>query len=579
MKIACQSCQAKYTIADEKVLGRVVKIRCKKCGATIVINGNEAAADGGPVGAEEPTQAAPTSKAFDYAAQHGEEPWTVNVADGDQRTMTTADVVAQYKAGVINDETYCWKDGMGDWLPLREVDSLIAACGLGGPPPQPAYEPPQPVAPARSLQPVQQAARAVPAAPSSGAGLGALFGGMEPVAAAPPPDANGYGALRGGGAAAPAAARRAGGRAGAADLFGAAAEAGGENDVMTSAPQSTPAMHGDEKLTGQRNENSVLFSLNALTQSAPKESTPGPIGDGSGLIDIRALSANMAPKDKKTNHVDDIMNLGGGGAFTAALAAPVLAPPSAADAYGGTTPPGEKNRKLMLVIIARGVVVAGLLVAVILSLRKPPEAAGASTTPAGSVASPGETAAATASAVPVASAAPTASETSTAAAPGAAATPGDTSKSTSGASHKSAGGGGGGGGGAAVAATTAPAAVPPAGGGGGSLEEEMRRAGGGGAAPAPAPAPASTAAFDRGAAAAALGAVNVASCKKADGPTGGGHVAVTFAANGSVSSAIADAPPFAGSAVGGCIAGKFRGARVPAFGGAPVKVGKSFVLN
>ena len=41
MKIQCQSCQAKYTIADEKVLGKVVKIRCKKCSATIVINGNE----------------------------------------------------------------------------------------------------------------------------------------------------------------------------------------------------------------------------------------------------------------------------------------------------------------------------------------------------------------------------------------------------------------------------------------------------------------------------------------------------------------------------------------------------------
>ena len=44
MKIACQSCQAKYTIADEKVVGKVVKIRCKKCGTTIVVNGQEGAA-------------------------------------------------------------------------------------------------------------------------------------------------------------------------------------------------------------------------------------------------------------------------------------------------------------------------------------------------------------------------------------------------------------------------------------------------------------------------------------------------------------------------------------------------------
>jgi len=579
MKIACQSCQAKYTIADEKVLGRVVKIRCKKCGATIVINGNEAAAGGAP------HEEAPSSKAFDYAAQQAEEPWTVNVADGDQRTMTTPEVVAQYKAGVVNDETYCWKDGMGDWLPLREVDTLMAACGIGASPPaqQPAfYEAPQPAVAAQPayMAPAaaQPAARAVAAAPSSGPGLGALFGGVDAAAAAAP-DANGRRALRGGAAASTAAARRAGGRAGAADLFGAAAEAGGENDVMTSAPQGAPAMHRDDgKLTGERNENSVLFSLNALTQNAPKESTPGPQGDGSGLIDIRALSANMGPQANKANHVDDIMNLGGGGAFTAALAAPVLAPalPSeAADAYAGIAPPSEKNRNLMLVIIAMGFVVAGLLVAVVYSLRKPetptagPEG---SAIPAGSAApTPTESASAAPSA-----AAPAASDTSTAAA----AAPGNTSKSSAASSyHKAPAGGGGGGGGGGAAAAPAAADTPPPSGGGGFEEELRKAAGGGGAAPAAAPAPASTAPFDRGAAAAALGAVNVASCKKSDGPTGGGHVAVTFAPNGSVTTAVVDQPPFAGSAVGGCVAGKFRGARVPPFSGAPMKVGKSFVLN
>ena len=46
MKITCQSCQAKYTIADEKVAGKTVKIKCKKCGATIVVNGTETASTG-----------------------------------------------------------------------------------------------------------------------------------------------------------------------------------------------------------------------------------------------------------------------------------------------------------------------------------------------------------------------------------------------------------------------------------------------------------------------------------------------------------------------------------------------------
>jgi hypothetical protein len=89
----------------------------------------------------------------------------------------------------------------------------------------------------------------------------------------------------------------------------------------------------------------------------------------------------------------------------------------------------------------------------------------------------------------------------------------------------------------------------------------------------------STAPFDRGAAQGALGGVNVQSCKKPDGPTGSGHVKITFAPNGSVSSAVVDQGPVPGTAVGGCIAGKFRGAHVPPFGGGPVSVGKSFTIN
>ena len=48
MKVTCQSCQAKYTIADEKVRGKVAKIRCKKCGTTIIVNGTERCRRAGP---------------------------------------------------------------------------------------------------------------------------------------------------------------------------------------------------------------------------------------------------------------------------------------------------------------------------------------------------------------------------------------------------------------------------------------------------------------------------------------------------------------------------------------------------
>ncbi len=566
MKIACQSCQAKYTIADEKVLGRVVKIRCKKCGATIVINGNEisdtTAAQMQPPPGDDPTAVQSVrGGAYDYAAPQGEE-WTINVADGDQRTMLLPDVVAQFKAGVINDETYCWKDGMSDWLPLREIEPLATACGVSAQPPMPEAPPPA-------------------EAPAAAEGLGALFGGGggTPYPSPAQAEANGGGLFAAGPASAPAA-RRVGGRAAGGDLFSKVADAGGENDVMTSAPQGTPQMHEEPKLTGQRNENSVLFSLAALTQNAPKEEAPAP-QDGSGLIDIRALASTMKPKDdKKANHVDDIMNLGGGGAFSAALAAPVLAPPpvDVGDLGGvGLSEPQKANKLLLYGFIGMAFLFVVMLFLFFHSKASEATDAAAAASASAAMAAAQASAAATdtASAAPVASAAPTDS----AAAPATAAAPADTTASK-GTSHKR--GGGGGGGAVANAGDTlpppppTPASRPQS----NSLEAQMGAAVGATAAPPPPPPQAqSSEPFDRGAAAAALGGVNVQSCKRPDGPTGSGHVSVTFAPSGGVVSAVADQPPFAGTAVGGCVAAKFRSAHVPPFGGGSVKVGKSFVIN
>lgn len=571
MKISCQSCQAKYTIADEKVLGKIVKIRCKKCGATIVINGNEAAAH--------PAQDQNDTNVYDYTQQQSGEQWTVNVADGDQRTMGLAEMVSNFRGGVLNEETYIWKDGMSDWLPIREVAEVFSAVQMG---PRPSLHqepsvPPPAVLDAHEHQQHQQ--------------MGALFGPSstqdaptEEVAAA----RNGNGPAPLFGEAPPAAARRQGGRgAGGADLFGGVAAAGGEQDVMTSAASGEEA----PKMTGARNENSVLFSLSALTsEPKPAENKTTASGDGSGLIDIRALSATMGAEDSKKNkqtHVDDIMNLGGGGAFGAALAAPVLAPPpmEAVDTTGAAG--GGKSKGLMFGLLGLGAFLfAGIIVAVLL-LR------GGSTTP--STTGPGAT-----STTPTATATMSVAANDTATAPtntggssgssGSDTTPATTStakavstgtsamKAGTTPTHAAANTGGG--------ATTSAPVIPPAptntgGGGGGSLAEQLAKAAGantGGGATTSAPA-AAAAPFDRGAAAAALGGVNVAGCKKPDGPTGTGHVTVTFAPSGNVTSAVVDSPPFAGTPVGGCVAGKFRGAHVPAFSGGNVTVGKSFSLN
>lgn len=537
MKITCQSCQAKYTIADDKVLGKIVKIRCKKCSATIVVNGSD------------PSSRASRPESMDDAgqgAQPQDDAWTVNLAEGDQRTLTGPEIVAAYQAGIVQDETLCWKDGMSDWLPLREIDLLYDACGatnaLAAPP------------------------RIQPSAPVS---VGRGVSSARPPAGMPAA-ANGSGNLV---AAAPAVARRTGGRAPAADLFSGAAHAGSEEDVMTSAPVGMPQAHEDpQKLTGQRNENSVLFSLNALTsKSASERPPPIPGVEASGLIDIRQLSAQMGTEDaKKKSRIDDIMNLSSGGGFQAALAAPSFVAPSIEDyaqAEGVGPPPGKSRWLIYAALLAGVFVVVGAIGAAVVTMRgkgdTEKEAASASAAALAAAPSASEMAASdspapaasASAAAPVASAAskeaskPSGTKTGSAAAAAAAATaPAATSnlpKDTS------------------LGAAMAAAAVAPT------------------ATKAAAPAGESDQAFNMGEAKSRLAAAAAAaqSCKKADGPSGTGRAVVLFAPSGAAQSATITGPPFEGTPTGACVAARFRGVHVPPFGGSPFSVSKSFTIN
>lgn len=86
-------------------------------------------------------------------------------------------------------------------------------------------------------------------------------------------------------------------------------------------------------------------------------------------------------------------------------------------------------------------------------------------------------------------------------------------------------------------------------------------------------------AFDAAAAATALKAVELVKCKVAGGPRGEGHVSVTFAPEGGATEVVVDGGPYVRSPVERCISGQFKGARVPAFKGEPVKVGKKFRID
>jgi predicted Zn finger-like uncharacterized protein len=74
MKFFCQKCNTKYAIADEKVRGKVLKIRCKKCQAIIVVREGGASADNAAVAPAAATAPAPAAPARTQPARGSASP-------------------------------------------------------------------------------------------------------------------------------------------------------------------------------------------------------------------------------------------------------------------------------------------------------------------------------------------------------------------------------------------------------------------------------------------------------------------------------------------------------------------------
>jgi len=593
MKITCQSCQTKYTIADDKVAGKTVKIKCRKCGSPIVVHGDGGQASAGESAHATQAEGDDAAEPRGFAESAGGAPapagagqWLVNVAEGDERSLTTAGIAAAYANGTITQDTYVWKEGMSDWSPVAAIPELtqaIAAQMQQAPHARPTPAPAVPE-PAVGLGGTVMMDHAAPAPRAASAPPGA-----PRPASVPPPAA----------AATPTAARRAVNRGGV-DVFGAREQAAASPAVSPSAPPP-----GD-KLVGARNETSVLFSLSALTatESAAAKAQqddaallrPGP-GAGGRPRPGPGAGPGPARNNGERAGFDDIMNLGGGGIGSPILAPPpvlapvVEAPPpkpasmppmagmggmgAGASAYPPMGMPDAPKKKspvgIIIGVVAALAVVGGAAAAALGVFSSPPPVAQNDTPTTAqtgaSEAKPADTAAAEAK--PADTAGAEAKPADTAAAEAKPADTGPVAANTPGGPRPG-----------------GPIGAQPGGTKPGDKEPEKAPD-----KPAePTPPPEKTAApaegggsqeFNRGAATSALGSAAGAAkgCKKPDGPTGTGKVKVTFAPSGNVTSAQVQGAPFAGTPVGGCVASAFRSARVPPFSGAPVSVTKSFSIN
>lgn len=458
MKIVCEACQAKYSISDDKVRGKAFKIRCKKCSHIIVVRSGE-----GSGLSPQPEPVSVPTPAAEAATWH-------IVVDGEQvGPLSESDVRARLSRGEITGETYIWREGMGDWLKISTVPEFGEGKGgagydeagpfPGGGAQAPAAYPPGTAegAFAASAENGELDAFAAPTMVSSSAAASELFASpVSAPAAAPEPQGFSFGAS--------APASEGGG--------GGGRHAGGGGGLSLGNGASA-ASSGGGGLTGQRHENSVLFSLSNLealaappsAAASPANPRPGSTApsEGSGLIDIRSMAAMTLGTSASESRPGGELPTFAAPQFSPV--APVLLP---------IAPVGGPSRWQYGLLAALIVVAAGLGVAIIMLVKSPDPTPVATTTAPGSETvtapvAPAKPAAAPAATAPPATPTPSPDEnlppreekpaaTATSEKPSAKPDRPRTSKGGGGGDRKA--GGRGEGGGRAVAAAPAAAAAP-----------------------------------------------------------------------------------------------------------------------
>jgi predicted Zn finger-like uncharacterized protein len=173
MKFLCGSCRTKYQISDDKVRGKILTIRCKKCGSKILVRESLARdAEGGaalaPVAGSEP-DAAPVGSNGGAALAAAYEAGMARGPDGEADDMPTsiapvpsdaglagfewylaidgqqhgpfafAELVEKVRQGEVVGRHYVWHDGMPDWTRVRDLPDLASYLEAPrAPPPPPA---------------------------------------------------------------------------------------------------------------------------------------------------------------------------------------------------------------------------------------------------------------------------------------------------------------------------------------------------------------------------------------------------------------------------------------------------------
>lgn len=192
MKFQCDRCKTRYAIADEKVRGKVLKIRCKSCEAIITVR------DAAAPPASEPPRPAPGAAAPLVSATGGKKParaathtiqlsmsspamvaaaatssleeWYLSVDGKQEGPFNPEEAQKRVSKRPLGSEMFAWRDDFEEWLPVEQVPILAVHLPRHTPPSN-AVVASLPVAPPDQTGPGKQpsapAPKVEPAATSS----------------------------------------------------------------------------------------------------------------------------------------------------------------------------------------------------------------------------------------------------------------------------------------------------------------------------------------------------------------------------------------------------------------------------
>jgi predicted Zn finger-like uncharacterized protein len=195
LNFSCNKCQRRYSIADDKVRGKTVKVRCKNCQNVISVEGppeeaeestrvvsladverlreqdrslaeeetasavaqpSPAAAAAGMSWEDEPTRTMPL--------RDSSSPWFVMVKSKQEGPLDEGALSELVASGAVTARSYFWQQGMPDWKRGQDVPELAGFFAPAPPPPAPppppmrAAPPPPVMAPEPATTQVEQSA-------------------------------------------------------------------------------------------------------------------------------------------------------------------------------------------------------------------------------------------------------------------------------------------------------------------------------------------------------------------------------------------------------------------------------------